>query len=91
MAGLSLKHDIASLLAHSDHALYESKTNGRNHCDRLIVRLFPGTIMQQDVIVFGEDWGKLPSVRNLIKHIAKDRTCGLGQLYWFAQTQVTWA
>lgn len=36
------KHDIASLLAHSDHALYESKTNGRNRVTALSYDFFQG-------------------------------------------------
>ena len=36
------KHDIASLLAHSDHALYESKSHGRNRVTALSYDFFEG-------------------------------------------------
>lgn len=38
----AFKHDVASLLAHADHALYESKKNGRNCVTALTFDFFQG-------------------------------------------------
>ena len=47
--------------------------------------------MQQDVIVFGEDWGKLPSsTQHLIKHIAKDRRVVWVNSIGLRKPRVTW-